>query len=95
MVDYVDMAETYLVAGDFDSRKRYLRIKSGATLAVCSGITWEASASPSTNLGQPWCGWRWSLGARGSESFVSFTVSGTTQTQTVTTPSPTITDVTI
>jgi len=69
MVDYIDIQENYIVAGDYDSRKRYIRKGVGASLAVCSGVTWEVSNWPTDIAAHPACGWRWSLGPRGSASF--------------------------
>lgn len=68
MVDYVDIAETYLVAGDFDSRKRYARKKAGGPLAVCSGVTWTTGTGSDVS-GHPFQPFQWNMGARGSAAF--------------------------
>lgn len=70
MVDYVDIRETYFVAGDFDQRKRYIKTRTGTTgtLAVCSGVTWTLGDYGTTD-GEPYQNWKWSLGARGSLTF--------------------------
>ena len=69
MVDYVDITETYMVAGDFDSRKRYARKKSGGALAVCSGVTWTTGWGTSNPGNGPFQPFKWSMGARGSATF--------------------------
>lgn len=69
MVDYVDIRETFLVAGDYDSRKRYLRKSaSGNSIAVCSGVTWRIGDGGVSD-GESALAWRWSLGSRGSAVF--------------------------
>lgn len=68
MVDYVDITDTYLVAGDFDSRKRYARKRSGGALAVCSGVTWTTAPGADVS-GNPFHPFKWSMGARGSVEF--------------------------
>lgn len=89
MADYVDIRENYFVAGDFDSRKRCIRTRNGTgSLAVASGVTWEVSQNPEAYVGVSWIGYRWSLGSRGSLSYVSTTIDGSTRTQTVPVPSP-------
>ena len=64
MVDYVDTQETFLAAGDFDSRYRYLRKRAGGTLVVCSGVTWNLFTTGVVLTGQNWLPWRWALGSR-------------------------------
>jgi hypothetical protein len=70
MVDYVDMTETYMAAGDFDSRKRYLKQRTGVTgsLAIVSGVTWTIG-NFGDNEGQPFVLWKWSQASRGSLTF--------------------------
>lgn len=70
MVDYVDITDDYFVAGDFDSRKRHIMTRTGASnpLAVCSGVTWRVGGGRSQE-GQPMRAYRWQLGSRGSASF--------------------------
>lgn len=70
MVDYVDTTENDFVAGDFDSRKRHIMTRTGASnpLAVCSGVTWRVGGGSSPSS-QPFRSYRWQLGSRGSASF--------------------------
>ena len=70
MTDYVDITENYLVAGDYDSRKRYIQHRVGGSnpLAVCSGVTWSLGGGDSYN-GEPMRAWRWQLGSRGNVRF--------------------------
>lgn len=70
MADYVDITETYLIAGDFDSRKRFIRTRTGGAnpLAVCSGVTWSIGAGGSLD-GTPTRTWYWQVGSRGSIHF--------------------------
>lgn len=90
----LDITTTYFTAGDFDSRKRYLRKDAAGAFVICSGITWEIGApvihsnSGFTTPAQPFMGWRWKIGTYGSESFVSATLGGVTDSQSVSTPSP-------
>lgn len=67
-VGNVDITETYLVAGDYDSRKRYLKKGSTNTLAIASGVTWTRGERGSID-GSVAVAWRWSLGSRGSATF--------------------------
>lgn len=90
----LDITTTYFTAGDFDSRKRYLRKSATGDFVICSGITWEFGApfihsnSGFDTPAQPWCGWRWKIGTYGAENFATATLGGVTDTQGVTTPSP-------
>lgn len=70
MIDYVHITDTYMVAGDYDSRKRYLMQRAGASnpLAVCSGVTWSLGGGDSYD-GSPMRAWRWQLGSRGNLRF--------------------------
>lgn len=70
MVDYVDIAENHLVAGDYDSRKRYIMTRTGASnpLAVCSGVTWRVGGG-NVATGNPLRAYRWQLGSRGAATF--------------------------
>jgi hypothetical protein len=71
MANYVDIAETYFAAGDFDGRKRYLRTRNGGgSLAVCSGVTWRlGDARPNGSELGPYRTWRWRLGSIASLNF--------------------------
>lgn len=66
--DYVDITENYMVAGDYDSRKRCLKQGVGNDLAVCSGATLSRGGTGILS-GENACAWRWSMGSRGSVSF--------------------------
>lgn len=66
--DFVDVAENYLVAGDFDSRKRYLKQGGSSDLAIASGVTWSVGGSASLS-GDNNTAWKWSLDSRGSYAF--------------------------
>lgn len=70
MVDYVDIQETFLVAKDFDSRKRYVMTRTGVSndLAVCSGVTWRLGSNGLLN-GHPIQDWRWRIDGIGNITF--------------------------
>lgn len=70
MVDYVDIRETYLVAGDFDSRRRYVMSRSGADnpLAICSGVTWTLGVGAVVSA-HPFQDWSWRIQGRGDATF--------------------------
>lgn len=87
MVDYVDIQETFLVAGDYDSRKRYLRQSAGGDLVVCSGVTWSIG-SGRVHVGQSWMAWRWALGSRESVGVTSVVIDGSTISESVAAPAP-------
>jgi hypothetical protein len=78
MVDYVDTAENYTVAGDYDSRKRYIQHRTGGSnpLAVCSGVTWRVGGGADLT-GHPARAWRWLLGSRGYVTFEPGSLSAT------------------
>jgi len=72
MVDFVDIREDYIVAGDYDSRKRYIRDRAGGSnpLAVCSGVTWSIGpARPTGSSNGPYRTWKWELSGRLALSF--------------------------
>lgn len=72
MADFVDIRETYMVAGDYDSRKRYIRARTGGSnpLAVCSGVTWAIGpARPTGSEEGPYRTWKWELAGRLALSF--------------------------
>lgn len=70
MADYVDITDEYMVAGDYDSRKRYIRNRTGGSnpLAVCSGVTWRIGTA-GTISSAPVRTYYWQLGSRGTVSF--------------------------
>lgn len=72
MADFVDIRENYMVAGDYDSRKRYIRARTGGSnpLAVCSGVTWAIGPGrPNGSSSDPYRTWKWELAGRLALSF--------------------------
>lgn len=77
----IDRTEVTISPSGFSSKKRYLRKKTGGTLAMSAGRTWTVSVSGGTNTGQPYIGFRFNMaGLVPAINRLSFTVSGSTTT---------------
>jgi hypothetical protein len=60
----LEITPEYMTCGDFDSRKRYLRVDASGPAAICSGVTWEIGNGVIrvvTQSNAPWCPWRFEI----------------------------------